>query len=296
MKSFIGRSLLVALLLMAPLFTASISGRQDRTVGPGATTSQAAGRNSFLITSINMHGELNTERVLPEFARYERLRNTDIFLLQEVQGDPAKCRKLLDGLARALSLPFIHMPDQSQSTGSGDGLAVLSRFRLKETVVIPLKRFNLGFHSRHRIALAQTAETPFGDIRLLNLHLDSRINPDQRLDQLSPVLASADPETRPVIIGGDFNTGDYHWVCHVLPIPEKRNQRDPLLRRMAESGFQTPFESTGPTHTWFGLQLDWLFFRRLRPLAAGTQEVGFSDHYAIWAQIEPRVSRIAGTN
>jgi endonuclease/exonuclease/phosphatase family metal-dependent hydrolase len=271
MKGLLSHQLLGILLLLASLSAASVPGQQDR----------------LLVASLNMHGELNREKVLREFEKYDRLRHTDIFLLQEVEGDARKCRELVDGLAGHLSLPFIHMPDETQSTGSGDGLATLSRFPLKEKAVIPLKHFDLVVRSRHRIAIVQTVETPVGDVRLFNLHLDSRVNPEQRLDQLAPVLAAAEPETRPVIIGGDFNTGDYRWISHVLPIPEERNQRDALLKKMTESGFQTPFESTGPTHDRLGLQLDWLFFRRLQALAAGTQEIDFSDHHAIWALIGP---------
>ncbi len=54
---------------------------------------------------------------------------------------------------------------------------------------------------------------------------------------------------------------------------------------MAAGGYQTPFESTGATHDRLGLQLDWIFFRKLRPVAAGKQKIGFSDHHAIWADI-----------
>jgi endonuclease/exonuclease/phosphatase family metal-dependent hydrolase len=276
------------LLLLAPLLATSMPGLQDKTAGPRAAAGEAPGKNRFLIASLNMHGELDLGKVLREFERYERLRHTDVFLLQEVEGDRRKCRELVDGLACSLSLPFIHMPDEAQSTGNGDGLATISRFPLKERAVIPLKRFDLVVRSRHRIALLVTVETPVGDVQLFNLHLDSRVNPEQRLEQLSLVFAAADPETRPVIIGGDFNTGDYHWVAHVLPIPGNRNQRDPLLRRMAASGFQTPFDSTGPTHDMLGLQLDWLFLRKLRAITAGTQEIDFSDHHAIWAEIGPQ--------
>ena len=287
MKNNLSRRLPGTLLILIPLFAAAVPARQDKTARPDPSASQAAGRNRILIASLNMHGELNPEKVLQELDRHERLRRTDIFLLQEVEGDPRKCRALVDRLAGALGLPFVNMPDETQSMGNGDGLATVSRYRLKETVVIPLKHFDLVIRSRRRIALAQTVETPAGNIRLFNLHLDSRVNPEQRLDQLSTVLAAADSETRPVIIGGDFNTADYRWVSHVLPIPEKRSQRDALLKRMAASGFQTPFDSTGPTHDRLGLQLDWLFFRKLQAWAAGTQEIEFSDHHAIWAEIGP---------
>jgi len=120
---------------------------------------------------------------------------------------------------------------------------------------------------------------------VFNFHLDLRVNSDERLEQLATVLDAVDQETRPVIIGGDLNTSDFYWVGHVLPVPGYRKQRGALLKRMAGSGYQTPFESTGPTHDWLGLKLDWMFFRRLRPLAAGTQKIGFSDHHAIWADI-----------
>ncbi len=259
------------LLLLAPLFAAGITGQ--------------AGKNRLLIVSLNMHGELNSEKVLAEFERHERIRHADILLLQEAEGDSRKSRELVDRLSRSMGLPFVHMPEETLSTGSGDGLAVISRFRLKETAVMPLKRYDLLVRSRHRIALAQTVEAPLGDIRLFNLHLDSRVNPEQRLDQLSTVLDAANPVTGPVIIGGDFNTGDFHWIAHVLPIPENRSQRDALLKRMAASGFQTPFESTGPTYDQLGMQLDWIFFRKLRSLAAGTQPIDFSDHRAIWTEI-----------
>jgi hypothetical protein len=54
--------------------------------------------------------------------------------------------------------------------------------------------------SRDRVSLAQTVETPLSDERLFNLHLDSRVNPDQRLAQPSIAIEAAEPETRPVVI------------------------------------------------------------------------------------------------
>jgi endonuclease/exonuclease/phosphatase family metal-dependent hydrolase len=287
MKSNISRRLPGKLLPFALLFAATMLARQDQSARPGPAAVQHPGSNRILIVSLNMHGELNLTKVVQELRRHERLRRADIFLLQEVDGEYRKCRGFVDGLAGSLDMPFVEMPDETQSAGNGNGLATLSRYRLKEAAVIPLKDFDLVVRSPHRIVLAQTVGTPGGDIRIFNLHLDSRVNPEQRLDQLSPVLAATDSETRPVIIGGDFNTADYHWIYHVLPIPEKRSQRDALLKRMAASGFQTPFESTGPTHDLFGLQLDWLFLRKLRLFAAGTQEIDFSDHHAIWAEIGP---------
>jgi endonuclease/exonuclease/phosphatase family metal-dependent hydrolase len=285
MNSLTGRFCILT--LMAFLSVASVFGRQDGTADPGSAARQAAGATTVRIASLNMEGKLDGETVLREFELFEHLRRTDLLLLQEVDGDRQQRRDLLDRLSRSLGLPFVHVPDEAIAAKPGCGLAVLSRYPMKETAVIHLKHFKLVYHLRDRIALVQTVETPLGDVRLFDLHLDARLNPGDRLDQLSGVLDAADKDTRPVIIGGDFNTGDFYWGGHVLPFPGKRNQRGALLNRMAGRGYQTPFESTGPTHDRLGLQLDWMFFRELRPLTAGTQPIGFSDHHAIWAEIGP---------
>jgi endonuclease/exonuclease/phosphatase family metal-dependent hydrolase len=285
MNNLRGVRLLARFAILAPLFVVSVFGRQEGTTDPGSTAGGASGATTVRIASLNIDRTLDAEKVLREFDGAEPLRHTDIFLLQEVEGDVARARRFVGQLSRSLGLPFVHVPEEAIAERMGSGLAVLSRFPLKEMAVIPLEHFNLVYHLRHRIALVQTVETPLGDVRLFNLHLDSRLNPKQRLAQLSPVLQATEKETRPVIVGGDFNTGDYYYVAHVLPIPRKRYQRDALLHRMAASGYQTPFESTGPTHDRLGLKLDWLFFRKLKPLAVGTQPIGFSDHHAIWADI-----------
>jgi endonuclease/exonuclease/phosphatase family metal-dependent hydrolase len=285
MNSLAARRLLGFLAVLTALAAGSVSGRQDGRADPGTEAGQAAGATPVRVTSLNMQGKLDGEKVLRELGGSDTLRRTDIFLLQEVHGDPRHSRAFIDGLSRSLGLPFVHVSDDARLAIKGSGLAVMSRFALKETAVISLKYFNLVYRSRERIALAQTVETPLGDVRLFNLHLDTRVNPGRRVEQVSTLLDAAEGETRPVIIGGDFNTSDFYWVAHLLPVPGHGKQREALLKRMAGSGYQTPFESTGATSDWLGFQLDWIFFRKLRPLAAGTQKIGFSDHHAIWADI-----------
>ncbi len=285
MNGLAGRRRFGIVALLVLLCAAGVSGRQAGRADRGAAAGQAAAATPVRIVSLNMQGKLDGERVFRELGRFETLRRADIFLLQEVHGDPRRSREFIDGLSRSLGLPYVHVPDDARLAIKGSGLAVISRFALKETAVISLKYFNLVYRSRERIALAQTVETPLGDVRLFNLHLDVRVNPGQRLEQLATVLDAVDEDTRPVIIGGDFNTGHFYWVAHVLPIPGYRKQRGALLKRMAGSGYETPFTSTGPTSDWLGSQLDWIFFRTLRPLAAGTQKIGFSDHHAIWTDI-----------
>ena len=70
-----------------------------------------------------------------------------------------------------------------------------------------------------RIALAATVFTPDGPVRVINVHLDTRINPAERVAQLAPALDDASCFYGPSVIGGDFNTNDMQWVSNVVPIP-----------------------------------------------------------------------------
>src|SRR5436190_24287663 len=83
--------------------------------------------------------------------------------------------------------------------------------------VTNLKQFNLHFKNRKRIAMAFTLESPAGAIRIFNVHLDSRINKAQRLEQLAPLLKAADESRLPCLIGGDFNTSNFLFVGHAVP-------------------------------------------------------------------------------
>jgi len=129
---------------------------------------------------------------------------------------------------------------------------------------------------------------------VFNLHLDTRLNPQQRLEQLSPVLEISRSESRPVVIAGDFNTGDYRWLYNLVPVPYRGGQTGAVVQRMTASGFQTPFGNAGPTHDRLGLRLDWVFLRGLASFGVGIKELGFSDHHAIWTEIGPAATERPG--
>jgi endonuclease/exonuclease/phosphatase family metal-dependent hydrolase len=150
---------------------------------------------------------------------------------------------------------------------------------------IPLKRFDLHGHQRTRIGLGATVATPLGSVHVIDVHLDSRINPGERLEQLAPVLESAARSAERCVIAGDFNTTDFRFLGRWLPIPAASRQRQAVTQTMAAVGFETPFLSTGATFKHLGLKLDWIFARRLRPEAWGIVPIRFSDHHAIWTRM-----------
>jgi endonuclease/exonuclease/phosphatase (EEP) superfamily protein YafD len=187
-------------------------------------------------------------------------------------------------LARRFDFHWYFAPTDFWEDGGMQGLATLSRFPIAETQVIPLKHFDLHFRVRNRIGLALTAITPLGPIRAINVHFDSRINPAERREQLTPILASAGEFDGICIVGGDFNTSPFRWYGRWFPILSG-GQKDAVVNGFSLEGFDTPFGEAGPTFKYLGLKLDWIFSRGLRSVEWGIEKIDFSDHRAIWTRL-----------
>ncbi|HLV02848.1 MAG TPA: endonuclease/exonuclease/phosphatase family protein [Acidobacteriota bacterium] len=260
-------------------------------VAAGATQD----RFPLTIVSLNLADEENTDRILADFGKIEKVREADIFLFQQVgRADEGK-DFALSTVAQRLGMHLVAIPTREQEKeDQGNnlrlpGLASLSRYPFRNPQVIPMKHFDLRFNHRCRVALAVTVDTPRGPIRVYNLHLDTRINEKERLEQLESVLESAADFQGPVIIGGDFNTANVWWFERMWPVPGIQDQEESVRTRLASQGFYTPFESASPTFKWlfFSFQLDWIFLsHNLKTADRGVEEVDFSDHRLLWVTIE----------
>lgn len=241
--------------------------------------------DTISIASLNLDHQTSFEKVLHDVEAAPRVSHADIILLQEVshvEGGPSIASKLADRLGYQVAFA----PEGPKVFDRG--LAVVSRFPIEESKVEWLTPYNLVFKTRHRFALAVKLRVPSGELRIWNAHLDTRINPDQRLKQLQPVMDEAARLTGPRLIGGDFNTNDFYWIEHTLPIP-RGGYRSTVRRAMAKLGFQTPFQDQLVTLPIAHQHLDWLFVNGLEPLSSTTEPISFSDHHAIWAAF--RVAR-----
>jgi endonuclease/exonuclease/phosphatase family metal-dependent hydrolase len=236
--------------------------------------------DTITIASLNLDHQSNFEKVLRDVEAAPRLRSANIILLQEVshvEGGPS----IASRLAERLNYSVAFSPEGPKVYDRG--LAVVSKFPIEDSKVEWLTPYNLHFKTRHRFALAVKLRVPAGELRIWNAHLDTRINPDQRLGQLQPVLEEATKLTGPRLIGGDFNTNDFYWIEHVLPIPHGGSYRSTVRRTMAKFGFQTPFADQLTTLPILRQHLDWLFVNGMVPLSSSAEPIGFSDHHAIWA-------------
>ncbi len=268
---------MVAGVSAALLFTGFMAS-SERTA---ANTAPIASAQAVSAVSLNMAKETDSNKVLKAIRTAPRLRDADLYLFQEVSHKPGK-PSVADEAARQLgyfasfAAPTPGVYDQ--------GLAIVSRYPITSVETKRLKRCDLRFRSRNRFALVADVRTPRGDLRVWNVHLDTRINSQERLDQLRPIIDEAARHTGPRLIGGDFNTNDLYWVGNVLPVPFGPAHSAAVRRAMSEQGFETPFPDGLDTFPPFRRHLDWIFLSGLNALDASVEPAPFSDHNAIWVR------------
>jgi endonuclease/exonuclease/phosphatase family metal-dependent hydrolase len=235
------------------------------------------------VASLNLARQ-TTDIVAAELVKTS-IADADVILLQEVVHRKGEAEELEDALARKLGRHAAFAKEFELAPGLTEGLAVLSRYPIRDVEVLPLARYNCLFNSRDRIALAVTTDTPLGPVRLYNVHLDNRLNAGDRVAQVRTAIESAARFPGATLIGGDFNTNHIYWVGRLAPLPYMQRQATAVERIMRSHGFRTPFMKTGPTFDHLGLQLDWLYMNRLKAVQAGIEPVDFSDHHGIWAHL-----------
>ncbi len=239
------------------------------------------------VTTLNMDKQRSAERILAEWRSHPAIWNSDIILLQEVAQFPGDRPGLAETLAKEMDR-YVVMSAPGASKRDTDGLAILSRFPLTDFETKHLQHNGMVFHTRSRMMIAATVQSPSGPVRVYDVHLDSRINAGARLKQLAPVISDAAQCDGPSLIGGDFNTNYLRWAGNVLPIGVSFQART-IGKAMAENGYTTPLTRTGSTSHFLGLHLDWFYTRDIRVLDTAMEPVKFSDHYAVRMTVAPEV-------
>lgn len=246
----------------------------------------AAQAQPFRVLSLNLHSEPDASHLIRELES-EGLADADFLLLQEVIGEDMQSSAVARQLARNGSWHVFYRGAFPLPSGKVYGLAIVSRYPLRDLEVIPLPRINLNLRSRVRIALAATADTPRGPVRIVNTHLDTRIELARRLEQLEPALARSARQSNPVILGGDFNTNPCRWIWNMLPVPYGQDQAAGLESHMRSRGFVNPVPARLATHDLFGMRLDWVFLRGFSHAGYRVQPMRYTDHHAVSVDVSP---------
>ncbi len=189
-------------------------------------------------------------------------------------------------LRRGLKDRYPHMIFHHEPAAGG--LAVLSRFPLKEVAVVPSP---VGWFP----AWILRAETPAGPVQVMNLHLHPAVNeeggfsigaylstsPAQRLREIGKFHARLEPD-RPTLVLGDFNEGDGGSAIGWL---RERGFTDALAE----------FDRSSDTWRWNSScvavrrRLDHILYSGgFRCVEARVIEEGASDHFPVLAVFNPR--------
>jgi endonuclease/exonuclease/phosphatase family metal-dependent hydrolase len=240
--------------------------------------------HTFTIASLNLAGQ---PQIAEPVATWTAKRAIDILLLQEVGHPSDDGETFVAALSERLGYHFVYAAANVVGKAHTQGLAIVSRYPLDDVRVLPLTYHHLRFKSRCRIALAVTVAMADGPVHLINVHLDTRINSDDRIAQLAPVLGALDGVNAPQLIGGDFNTMNIRWFRTMWPLVYLQQQTAAVAKKLAASGFHTPFKGTPATFKFFHLplRLDWLYLKDLKPLEWNVDTVQLTDHRGVWARV-----------
>lgn len=233
------------------------------------------------IASLNVAGKTDVDLILDGLRAIDGLSSADVLLLQEAEYSSRAIPRSIREVARALGMRVAYAAESENPDGTAMALATLSPHKLIRIKKAPLQTFKRVFFERDRIALATTVKGPFGRMRVVNVHMDTRINADQRAVQIQSALRLFRGFRGPRVIGGDFNTADVRWYRHV--VPWRAEPQGQLIKlHLEREGFETPFDGTQPTVRFWRYQLDWIFLNGLKALTHSIRDVAFSDHSAVW--------------
>ncbi len=197
-------------LLTIWLLNVSRPGRAPIGCPAGCASTAARAPGPLRVLSLNMlHGFPTFEHLdarLAQIAVEIRRLDADIVLLQEVPwtmryGSAAK------HLAAATGLNHLYLRANGNRWAIlfEEGEAVLSRFPLRDPASVELTPPAARFE--HRVALAATAQTPWGDLRLVVTHLTNGA-PEANAAQAASLTAFVGAGPVPAIVAGDFNARD----------------------------------------------------------------------------------------
>ncbi len=246
-------------------------------------------KKSIRLVSFNVHSGKNTKEIAEVFAHDKNLSTADVILLQEIEFHQAEKICRAETIARHLGFHFVYEPARKLKNSGTHGLAILSRFPIKKTLSIQLPGYKLPFLLQTRIALAAGIKIAGVNITVCNIHLDTRLNPKQRMHQLNECLIRLKEDYgQNIIIGGDFNTIPFRTVARGMPIFYS-NQAKHLHKNMLNMGFKHFCKPQSYTMKsgLLKMKLDHIYTDCLPITKSGVEKnIYVSDHKPIWADIE----------
>lgn len=267
----------------------SIDGDLANEIGP-APTLRAMPGCTVRIATFNVHYAGDPEGIAAHIRSSNEVSRADVILLQETRAYDAEDTSRTQRIADALAMTWAYAPSRTLPEGGTHGNAILSRFPLENIAVRRLPYIEQPYHPERRSAMAADVVLGERHLRVVDVHLDVRLTPVDRVRQLDP--ATRDTDER-LVVGGDFNTNPWTWVGSVVPLTSSeavlgQDQAAVIDDFMAARDFNSAIGPDVNTMriTGLSMRLDNLYARGLPTLAAGVEHVDGSDHWPLWFDVD----------
>lgn len=263
-----------------------ITGELAPELGPEPTAAPVP--STLRVATWNVHFGKDIATLSANLQASPVLSTADVILIQEIESYPEEPGSRAERLAEALGMTWFYAPARVEWNGT-HGIAMLSRFPLANPLVRQLPYIEQPIKSRMRNA--QSAEVVLGDarVRIVNVHLDVRIGPVDRIRQLHPAVAELDG---PALLGGDFNSNPYAWVESTVPLAGTQaivgaDQAVVLDDYFTEQDFGGAIPASVGTMRLpvFEIRIDNLYARDHEIVDSGVEHVDGSDHWAVWFDV-----------
>jgi endonuclease/exonuclease/phosphatase family metal-dependent hydrolase len=137
-------------------------------------------------------------------ARVINNAKADLVALQEVDKNTARSGHIDEAklIAEKTGLQY-HFFKAIDYDGGDYGIAILSRFEIRDPVLLPLPQ---QIKAENRVLSHVMVTVNKQEIILANTHLDATKGQENRILQMQAILKSFEAEKRPVILCGDLNS------------------------------------------------------------------------------------------
>ncbi|HTL38292.1 MAG TPA: endonuclease/exonuclease/phosphatase family protein, partial [Kofleriaceae bacterium] len=127
------------------------------------------------ITTFNVNHGADVAGLAQAIKETPDIATTDVLLVQEIEAYPDENGSRASQLATALGLGYVYAPERLQGAGT-HGTAILSRWPLERVQVMRLPFADQAVSSAPRIALGVDVRVGALVLRVIDMHLDTRLN------------------------------------------------------------------------------------------------------------------------
>jgi endonuclease/exonuclease/phosphatase family metal-dependent hydrolase len=262
----------------------TITGTLAPELGP-VPAARAAPECALRIATWNLHTAPDPANLAAQILAAEKLSSADVIITQEIESHPNEPASRASRLADALSMTWVYAPSRIEGNGT-HGIAILSRYPLAAAAVRALPFVARPISDVHRIALGADVIIGTDRIRVVDIHLDTRLSPADRIRQMH---AAVNDVGETMIAGGDLNSQPWPWVDGVVPLTstdaaigqEHARILDDYMVQNRFAGAVPPTAGTMRIPV-FSMRLDNLYARDVSIVASGVEHVDGSDHWPVW--------------